>query len=269
MNLNASMKCLQIFRNCLGLISAGLLLSTTMNARALPVLQLDIIGGTYDTGTETIISTDQSLTLVAYGLKDGNSGDPADNGKTADTTTTYYISAALTPQQVQQDPTPDNGSFVFNGNTYNTSDMTYGTAPLDSALQGWDAGDLQKHSIFPTYFMQFAFNFSGNMTRDFVNTADNPGTDPATNPGSTLYYMPFNVDISNLAEGYGLHFDLYSEVILDCKQNQTCSTDVDMGEFAPFSHDAETRVPEPAPLALLSIGLLGLIVITRRQRCRI
>jgi hypothetical protein len=68
-------------------------------------------------------------------------------------------------------------------------------------------------------------------------------TDPDTS-GTGSYYMTFNVDATNLTEGYTIHFDLY---------------DIDNGRTkAPFSHDAGTgtRVPELGTLVLLGMGML-------------
>ena len=111
-------------------------------ANAVPVLQLDIAGGSYDNGTETIVTSSDTFTLYAL-LKPSTYNTLSDS---------YYISAALTPQ-VSTSATL--GSFVFNGATINaTSDMFYGVPPLEAILAS-DKGDLPTHGVFPTYYKEF------------------------------------------------------------------------------------------------------------------
>ena len=133
------------------------MLGWTGPALALPTLQLDIGNGVYDTATETVIATSQTFTLFA--LLNSN-----------DVSGTYYISAAITPQV---DNGTDLGSFSFAGETiYVTEDMSYGTPPVESTS---NSDDLQKHSIYPTYFREFAFTFTGD-TVGVYNSQDDPGS---------------------------------------------------------------------------------------------
>jgi hypothetical protein len=227
----------------------GLVLAImAMPVAALPTLQLDIVGGTYDSSDQTIVTGSDSFDLVAYGVAEGN--------KAVTSTEDFYISIALTPKTGPTAPT-NIGSFMFAGGTYDIGDMVYGTPPVDSVDTNPDS-ELGSHSIFETFYLELVFNFSGT-TRDLVNTQDDTGTDPTdiTNAGTALFYQLFSVDVSNLLPEYELHFDLYNTVV-----SRRNSADIGPDDFAPFSHDAATRitVPEPAPLVLLSLGLITLFV---------
>ena len=217
-------------------------------AFAIPSLQLDIDGGLYDSSTETIVTTDDAFTLYAYLIPDAN--NILDD--------TYYISAAIAPATSSA---ASLGSFDFGGATVSvTGDMTYGTAPLESALgdQGWDAGDLQKHSIFPTYFWEHGFQFALGQSVAPYDTQDRAmNADPINISGSGMYYVSFAVDISGLDPGYDLHFDLYN--------TETLSTDTDICKscFAPLSHDAQT-VPEPGLLVLYLAGIVCLFCFRKK-----
>lgn len=228
--------------------------SLPRDANAIPTLQLGIAGGIYDWTTETVVSTSPSFALYAFLLPNATNtiGD------------TYYLSMAVTPQV----STPANlGSFTYNSNTVNvTSDMTYGNPPIDAYSTGSDPGDLAPHGIFPTYFKEVGFSFaSGNQSGAF-NTQDHPTWGPQ--PGSGMYYNLFNIDTSNLAVGYAIHFDLYNTKLCTKSKAQCAgTTDTDITQFAPFSHDAQsmTSVPEPETYAMLLAGL-GLVGFSARRR---
>ena len=185
---------------------------------AVPTLQLGIGGGEYDLLSETIVTSDHSFTLYDYGHATGN--------KAIDTSEKHYISIALTPQTGPA--TEPFGSFDFGGTPYDITDMVYGNPPIEAAL-GHDPGDLASHGVFDTFSLEFEFYFPASMTTASVNTEDDPGHVP-TGSGSDLYFQSFNVDVSNLLPGFGLHFDLYNT---DYKSYG----DIDMDNFAPYSGD--------------------------------
>lgn len=239
-------------------IAAALMLAAAP-ALAVPTLQLDIAGGSYDTATQTIIASGNRFSLYAYGTG-------------VATTEKFFLSMALLPAT----SLPGGfGSFTVNGTTISaTGGMTYGTAPIETlaSLQGFDSGDLPTHSIFPTYFAEKQFTFSSpSINRSGVyNTQDHAGWGPQA--GTGMYYERFDFDISGLAAGYGLHFDLYNETISTCGKAKNCTSgDVDVNYFAPFSHDAQgmvAHVHEPGNCAMLlaSLGLMGFVTRRRRQR---
>jgi hypothetical protein len=76
-----------------------------------------------------------------------------------------------------------------------------------------------------------------------------------------MYFASFDVDVSSLAPGHEIHFDLYNTSIKN--------GDIDVSKFAPFSHDAETNstpVPEPGTLLLMGAGLTGLYFSRKLKR---
>jgi hypothetical protein len=245
-----------------GLMAAG--------AWAVPTLQLNITGGTYDATTQTVILDTGATSFVVNAYLDADNKNAAGDD--------YALSVALAPKTGPADV--NLGSFQINGSTVNvTADMVYGVPPLEAVhLQSHDPGDLSTHSIFHTFFYETAFDFSGASTTAVVNTEDTPGYDPtaAANSGSDLHYRQFSIDLSSLDQvtlgPIGLHFDLYNRsVCSDTKGQCQVVGDVDQSKFAPYSHDAEWvppaggrnppggELPIPAPLALISLGglLLG------------
>ena len=84
-------------------------LSFATSAHAIPVLQVGIGGGTYDTTTQTVVTSATSFSVYAYGTPGGNTS-AADllSGE-------YFLSIAVTPKQTETNPKPNYGSFQLNG----------------------------------------------------------------------------------------------------------------------------------------------------------
>jgi len=212
-------------------VAAFLTLATI--TKAVPALQLDIVGGTYDPIHEDVVTSDPVFQLAA--ILNPTSGNAPASGDT------FYIAVSLLPKTTTAFL---GGSFVFNGTTVNvTSDMTAGTP-----------SGLPPHGQFPNFYKEFSFTFDLSAAGKVLlyDVATSPGG-PTFDTSGTAFAKLFTVDKSGLGEDIELHFDLY---------NKKANGNVD--KFAPFSHDAST-IPEPTGFVLTLAGL-GLFSLIRRRR---
>ena len=224
---------------------------STTTAFAIPTLQLNIGGGSYNSTTQTIVAGSDPFRLFAYLIPDSDSLANSN----------YFLSMALTPRV---GPAAGNyGTVKVNGNTVNvTADMTYGTPPAGAL-------DLQSHGIFQTFYKEYGFNFVGDSQTNPFNVQDFPGRVPSA--GAGMYYHSWDIDTTGLDSHYEVHFDLYQ--IGQVTHGRNTSTDI--VEFAPFSHDAESGpgdnvtthdVPEPSTLMLFGTGFVALGAAMRRRQ---
>ncbi len=218
---------------------------------ALPALQL---GGdstltypngdpvwTYDLTEESWMVSATSFDLLAFAT------DKA--WKTGDSRYAYLVAAAV------PNPGDIGDSFdlsISNNSLSQTAPVVsgYGNPPLQD-VDDINDSSLSPHGIYDTYFEIYEFVFDeAGLIYDLQPGEDGQG------PG---YHETFSITINSLLDGVtGVHFDLFT--VNGGKWDYTDpSTDNDLVyKVAPFSHDAEYKIPEPGILSLFTAGLIGL-----------
>jgi hypothetical protein len=216
-----------------------------------PLLQVDIEDGVYDPVNENIVSTSNPFTM--YTLFNTTKGKASG---------TYYLSVAIVPKTANPPASPF-GSFKVNGDTYSLANgnIVFGNPPVSVIKNNLD---LPSHDIFDTHYAEIAFTFDKTKKANLYNTQDDPGS-LVQNSSGKLLYEDFTIDVSGLAAGYQVHFDLYN-VVLDKRGNRK------VGDFAPFSHDGQSSPPPPpltvadtsSTMILLGIAMLAVEGVRRR-----
>ena len=217
-----------------------------LRVSAVPLLQLDIAGGTYDSSpdAENIVSTSNPFTVQA--LFNTLSGTASG---------TYYLAVAIVPK-TENPPLLDFGSFKIGDVTYSVDNMHYGTPPLAFGK----SGDLASHGIYDTHYFEIGFMFDDENRANLYNSQDDPGGLVENEDGEILFHE-FEVDVSGLSAGYQVHFDLYN-------LNTGKRGKPGVKDFAPFSHDAQSAPPSVADtsstMILLGMAMLAIEGLRRR-----
>lgn len=226
------------------------ILCLSASASAFPDLQLYIPGATYETGgddPETWIVNASSFDLYVVGKADIND---------------VLVSMAL--EGFGEGDDVSGVSILVNGVAY--TNFAWGTPPMATLLT--DFGDLSPHSVFPTWFAEFDAGDFGAVG-GIGNTVDEPW-DPSIDgylAGSQTIgeYKKFTIQVIGAA---GVHFDAYNLAV-----NPRGLTNI--GNFAPYSHDAASHTPppppngstpEPATMLLFGLGLAGGAVVRRFKK---
>lgn len=233
---------------------AALCVLASTSAYAIPALQLGPGSGNwnYDNGTQTWTTTATSFDLNAFAndtTANGGNGYYAWDAAGAANQFGYLVLAGAPKVNVD----PFDLDVRIGGTALTLVSQGFGTPPLN------DPNSIPGHGIFSTWFEVYEFQFNHAAT----TISDQQPGGSGTGKG---FVENINIDVTNLVLGTnGLHVDLFT--VVGAQWNPTDPNNKALvNRFAPPSHDVEVTISEPAPLAVLGIGLLALGWMRRRKK---
>ncbi len=245
-------------------VMAGVaVVSAPRHAMAIPTLQLYVEGSTYDPATETWTAVGNNFRLWVLGNV-GGAGPIEDVRLTAAFDAGLRGVFTITPATASPGLLPSPGdpsvpapvALVSNPASATSpsgacgSNGTVGTIPCMS-----DARPLPSHGEFGAGVQWLEWDL-GDMT-----ATDSPVGDfilgfPTEFPSQGQINV-YDITVSGFPAGTVIHFDAFDHI-----QSGNKSRTV----FAPFSHDAQSRVPAPAALTLVGSALAGVAVFAGARR---